>query len=159
MNVYTSWDTYYKSKQDAYLSEDNCGDCDVNTTYAGLKIYGQTNISAWEIAAETDTLAIIADAEEKDVRDYIKTHLGRQPEYYYRLNAEYPFCLCRGELSITQEMDYSSEERLMDLSGLNIDNLKWEMVDAYIHRKLGYLPKYETTLDSYQLQAAMTALN
>lgn len=162
MKIYKTWEEYHNSEQDAYLDEENVADCDIdNVQYAGLFIYGQTNIEAWHIYEAADfgyPLAILADADEEDVREYIKSNLNREPEYYYWLdtdpNSGFEYELIKGEMTIDGEKDRATEEVILRFDGGDFANdeeveysefdPEWDnKLNAYIEKELGFLPDYE----------------
>ncbi len=58
MEIYHTWRDYLASEQDAYLDEENCADCDVQTRMGEYRIYGQSNIGAYEVCHDGETVGI-----------------------------------------------------------------------------------------------------
>jgi len=152
MKVYATWTDFLEADQ----GFTNLMNTDTVKKYCGFTVLGSTAERIFELILNSETFAILADADEKDVREYIKERTDGGADFYYRIE-ETPavmtyngFALIRGEYRLDGTKDVETEEVLCegtsDDAGIDEDSEEadWNMIDEFIQNAIGYVPNYET---------------
>ena len=72
IKLYKNWKDYYESKQEYYLDDENVADCDVQMKIGNYKLYGKSDIGAYELCGDCETYGILTiDASGNAAKDLL----------------------------------------------------------------------------------------